>query len=158
MAAMDPVGNEKQGRTSSVFSTLLDDFETTPGIVLHFIESTNWNYNWIINRKLQVSKLKNFIHFIRNSNIEYNYSRESSKIIENPIRTDIKTSPLHSYETYSFLERIESRHSSRNRFFHGRPKANSAQDVKMSLGVTTISSTPRRVAISRRYELLILAT
>lgn len=41
MAAMDPVGNEKQGRTSSVFSTLLDDFETTPGIVLHFIESTN---------------------------------------------------------------------------------------------------------------------
>lgn len=158
MAAMDPVGNEKQGRTSSVFSTLLDDFETTPGIVLHFIESTNWNYNWIINRKLQVSKLKNFIHFIRNSNIEYNYSRESSKIIENPIRTDIKTSPLHSYETCSFLERIESRHSSRNRFFHGRPKANSAQDVKMSLGVTTISSTPRRVAISRRYELLILAT
>lgn len=154
MAAMDPVGNEKQGRTSSVFSTLLDDFETTPGIVLHFIESTNWNYNWIINRKLQVSKLKNFIHFIRNSNIEYNYSRESSKIIENPIRTDIKTSPLHSYETCSFLERIESR----NRFFHGRPKANSAQDVKMSLGVTTISSTPRRVAISRRYELLILAT
>lgn len=110
--------------------------------------------NWIINRKLQVSKLKNFIHFIRNSNIEYNYSRESSKIIENPIRTDIKTSPLHSYETCSFLERIESR----NRFFHGRPKANSAQDVKMSLGVTTISSTPRRVAISRRYELLILAT
>lgn len=158
MAAMDPVGNEKQGRTSSVFSTLLDDFETTPGIVLHFIESTNWNYNWIINRKLQVSKLKNFIHFIRNSNIEYNYSRESSKIIENPIRTNIKTSPLHSYETCSFLERIESRHSSRNRFFHGRPKANSAQDVKMSLGVTTISSTPRRVAISRRYELLILAT
>lgn len=158
MAAMDPVGNEKQGRTSSVFSTLLDDFETTPGIVLHFIESTNWNYNWIINRKLQVSKLKNFIHFIRNSNIEYNYSRESSKIIENPIRTDIKTSPLHSYETCSFLERIESRHFSRNRFFHGRPKANSAQDVKMSLGVTTISSTPRRVAISRRYELLILAT
>lgn len=158
MAAMDPVGNEKQGRTSSVFSTLLDDFETTPGIVLHFIESTNWNYNWIINRKLQVSKLKNFIHFIRNSNTEYNYSRESSKIIENPIRTDIKTSPLHSYETCSFLERIESRHSSRNRFFHGRPKANSAQDVKMSLGVTTISSTPRRVAISRRYELLILAT
>lgn len=158
MAAMDPVGNEKQGRTSSVFSTLLDDFETTPGIVLHFIESTNWNYNWIINRKLQVSKLKNFIHFIRNSNIEYNYSRESSKIIENPIRTDIKTSPLHSYETCSFLERIESRHSSRNRFFHDRPKANSAQDVKMSLGVTTISSTPRRVAISRRYELLILAT
>lgn len=158
MAAMDPVGNEKQGRTSSVFSTLLDDFETTPGIVLHFIESTNWNYNWIINRKLQVSKLKNFIHFIRNSNTEYNYSRESSKIIENPIRTDIKTSPLHSYETCSFLKRIESRHSSRNRFFHGRPKANSAQDVKMSLGVTTISSTPRRVAISRRYELLILAT
>lgn len=158
MAAMDPVGNEKQGRTSSVFSTLLDDFETTPGIVLHFIESTNWNYNWIINRKLQVSKLKNFIHFIRNSNIEYNYSRELSKIIENPIRTDIKTSPLHSYETCSFLERIESRDSSRNRFFHGRPKANSAQDVKMSLGVTTISSTPRRVAISRRYELLILAT
>lgn len=158
MAAMDPVGNEKQGRTSSVFSTLLDDFETTPGIVLHFIESTNWNYNWIINRKLQVSKLKNFIHFIRNSNIEYNYSRKSSKIIENPIRTDIKTSPLHSYETCSFLERIESRDSFRNRFFHGRPKANSAQDVKMSLGVTTISSTPRRVAISRRYELLILAT
>lgn len=31
MAAMDLAGNEKLDRTSSVFSTLLDDFETTPG-------------------------------------------------------------------------------------------------------------------------------
>lgn len=82
MAAMDPVGNEKQGRTSSVFSTLLDDFETTPGIVLHSVESTNWNCNWIINRKFRVSNLKNFIRFIRNSNIECNnlFARKSWKI------------------------------------------------------------------------------
>lgn len=31
MAATDLAANEKLDRTSSVFSTLLDDFETTPG-------------------------------------------------------------------------------------------------------------------------------
>lgn len=65
MAATDPVGNEKLGRTSSVFSTLLDDFETTPGIMRIEIKinSTSWNYNCIIDRKLQVSTLKKLYSF-----------------------------------------------------------------------------------------------
>lgn len=56
------------------------------------------------------------------------------------------------------IRRYRLRRRDFSSFFTVGGKANSAEDVKMSLGVTTISSTPRRVAISRRYELLILAT
>lgn len=58
MAAMDPVGNEKLGRTSSVFSTLLDDFETTPGITFYRINELKLHHQ-------QNKQVKNSVHFVR---------------------------------------------------------------------------------------------
>lgn len=157
-AAMDPVGNEKLGRTSSVFSTLLDDFETTPGITnaSRFIESTNWNC--IINK---ISKWKTpFISYVRNSN--NNLSTKSwkrqferiSNLSSSLFTIDTKLAPS------SKGRAMRSNRPSESRPILSRPAESKfgVQDVKMSPGVTTISSTPRRVAISRRYELLILAT
>lgn len=125
-AAMDPVGNEKLGRTSSVFSTLLDDFETTPGITnaSRFIESTNWNC--IINK---ISKWKtpfiSYSYVTRITTYQQNHGKGNSN--------EYQTSPLPcSQLTRSLLlprkdercDRIVLQN--RGRFFHGRPKANSA--------------------------------